>query len=50
MSKREVLLYVDDILDSINAINSYIQDVKYEDFFNDRKTYAAMKGNIYNVI
>ena len=41
MSKRDTLLYIDDILDSIEAINLYIKDFSYEDFYNDRKTYSA---------
>ena len=41
MSKRESLLYIVDILDSIDAIEEYLEDVSYETFCNDRKTYAA---------
>ena len=41
MSKRDHLLYIIDILDSIEAIESYIKDMNYETFCNDRKTYAA---------
>lgn len=34
-------LYLEDILDSINAINSYTKNLTYEDFSSDRKTYSA---------
>jgi len=41
MSKRDNLLYINDILESIEAINSYLEDIDYEIFFQDRKTYSA---------
>jgi uncharacterized protein with HEPN domain len=41
MSKRDTLLYITDILESIDAINSYLQNMDYESFFKDRKTYSA---------
>ncbi len=41
MSKRSFLLYIDDILESIDAINEYVKEVDYEIFCNDRKTYSA---------
>jgi len=41
MSKRDTLLYITDILESIDAINSYLQNMNYEAFFKDRKTYSA---------
>jgi len=41
MSKRDTLLYITDILDSIDAIESYMQDIDYETFCQDRKTYSA---------
>lgn len=41
MSKRDNLLYINDILESIEAINLYLEDVNYEMFFQDRKTYSA---------
>jgi len=41
MSKRDTLLYITDILDSIEAIESYLQDIDYKKFSNDRKTYSA---------
>ena len=41
MSKRGIELYVDDILDSIGAIEEFTNGISYEEFFNDRKTYSA---------
>ncbi len=41
MSKRDYLLYLEDILESIDAIDEYLEDTSYEKFFNDRKTYSA---------
>ena len=41
MSKKDTLLYITDILDSIEAIESYLQDIDYKKFSNDRKTYSA---------
>ena len=42
MSKRDIRLYVDDILESIEAIESYIADINdFEYFISDRKTYSA---------
>jgi len=42
MSKRDLRLYVEDILESIEAIESYIADIKsFDDFVSDRKTYSA---------
>ena len=37
MSKRVFTLYVDDILDSIEAIESFTADLTYDTFINDRK-------------
>jgi len=41
MSKRDSLLYIVDILDSIDAIEEYLENTNYETFCRDRKTYAA---------
>ena len=41
MFKRDTSLYIQDILESIDAINSYLHNISYENFFNDRKTYSA---------
>ncbi len=41
MFKRDILLYIEDSLESINAIQSYISDITFEEFCRDRKTYSA---------
>ncbi len=41
MSKRDSLLYIEDILESIDAINDYMQNVNFTTFYNDSKTYSA---------
>jgi len=42
MSKRDLRLYIEDILESIDAIESYIVDIgSFDVFANDRKTYSA---------
>ncbi|MCF6309082.1 MAG: DUF86 domain-containing protein [Sulfurimonas sp.] len=41
MSKRTSMLYVNDILESIEAIESYLKDTDFEKFQIDRKTYSA---------
>lgn len=41
MSERDEMLYVEDILDSVDAIHSFISGIDYETFRNDRKTYSA---------
>jgi len=41
MSKRDSLLYIVDAIESIEAIESYIKDLSFEEFINDRKTYSA---------
>lgn len=41
MSKRDTQLYIQDILESIDAINDYLKNMNYEVFLNDRKTYSA---------
>ena len=42
MSKRNLKLFIEDILQSIEAIESYITDVNsFRDFLADRKTYSA---------
>jgi len=39
--KRDDKLYVDDILDSINAIQKYIYEIDYNDFVENRMIYSA---------
>ena len=42
MSKnRDISLYLEDILDSINAIEDYVKNVDFDTFYSDRKTYSA---------
>lgn len=41
MSKRGIKLYIEDILESIDAIEEFTKDIGYEEFCNDRKTYSA---------
>jgi uncharacterized protein with HEPN domain len=41
MSKRDIKLYVEDILDSAKAIEDFITDIEFEEFTKDRKTYSA---------
>ena len=41
MHKRDIKLYLDDILDSINAIKDFTKGIEYNFFVNDRKTYSA---------
>jgi uncharacterized protein with HEPN domain len=41
MSKRSQLLYLQDILESIEAIESYVESIHFEEFIEDRKTYSA---------
>ncbi len=39
--KRDPLLYIQDILESIDAIKNYTDSINYEQFSSDRKTYSA---------
>jgi len=41
MPKRDSQLYIQDIIESANAIKLYCQDIDFETFCNDRKTYSA---------
>lgn len=41
MSSRNSLLYLNDILESIEAINAYIEGINFDVFCKDRKTYSA---------
>jgi uncharacterized protein with HEPN domain len=41
MSERRATLFIEDILESINAIESFVDGYDYEHFILDRKTYSA---------
>ena len=41
MHKRNNKLYIEDILDSAEAIKEFTKDLCFEDFIDDRKTYSA---------
>ena len=41
MSKREIGLYIEDALEAVDAILSYVDGLSYNEFINDRKTYSA---------
>ena len=41
MSKRDKRLYIEDILDSAEAIKTFTKGLNFEDFRSDRKTYSA---------
>ena len=42
MSKRSRELFLNDIIESIDAIFSYLVDVDFDEFKSDRKTYQAV--------
>lgn len=41
MSKRTDLLFLNDIIDSAEAIESFVKGIDFDAFVNDRKTYSA---------
>lgn len=41
MSERDVALFIEDILESIEAIEDFVTGCDYDSFFTDRKTYSA---------
>ena len=45
MSKREWKLFVEDIVESIELIEQYIEDLEFNDFRKDRKTIDAVVRN-----
>ena len=45
MSKREWKRFIEDILESIGLIESYIQNMELSDFSKDRKTIDALVRN-----
>ena len=42
MYNKRLLLYLSDIMESINAINDYIVSITFEEFSRDRKTHMAV--------
>lgn len=46
MKKRDYLMFLEDILDSINQIESYIFGMSFQDFSIDRKTIDSVIRNI----
>jgi uncharacterized protein with HEPN domain len=46
MSKREINLYIDDILESIGRIEDYVRNLSENDFLNDMKTIDAVVRNL----
>ncbi len=44
--KRDPLVYIDDILESIERIDGYVRGMSFEEFRNDRKTFDAVVRNI----
>ena len=47
MSKRITKLLLEDIHDCINSIETYTENVSFENFINDRKTYEATLFNFH---
>jgi len=45
MSRRDWKLFVEDILESIELIESYVANMNFENFKNDRKTIDAVVRN-----
>lgn len=41
MSKRTDLLFLNDIIDSTEAVESFVEGMNFDSFVNDRKTYSA---------
>ena len=41
MSERDILLFVDDAIESICAIEDFTRQIEYDFFISDRKTYSA---------
>ena len=44
--KRNIRLFLNDILQSINKINEYTQNMRYDEFINDEKTKDAVVRNL----
>lgn len=47
MSKRNIDLYLQDIIDSIEKIESYTKDINFDRFINDPKTIDAVVRNFF---
>lgn len=45
MKKRKVLLYISDILEAIQSIERYVENLTFDDFVKDRKTIDAIVRN-----
>ena len=45
MSRRDWRLFVEDIIESIDLIESYVKDMELDDFKKDRKTIDAVVRN-----
>ncbi len=41
--------YVEDILESIDRIETYVKDMEFEDFSSDQKTIDAVVNNLENI-
>lgn len=46
MSKRDIKLYINDIIDSIEKIENYTSDIDFSTFSQDTKTLDAVVRNI----
>jgi len=46
MSKRDITLFLEDIIEAIERISEYIGDNSKEEFLNDQKTIDAVVRNI----
>jgi len=45
MKKREYGDYIEDILESVSAIEEFVKEMKFEDFSKDKKTiFAVIRG------
>lgn len=49
MSKRNYVLFVEDILQNIDKINKYINNLSYDEFLDDDKTKDAVIKNLIEI-
>lgn len=49
MFKRNYLLFIEDILQNINKINKYINNLSYDEFLDDDKTKDAVIKNLIEI-